>query len=103
MQIIIPMAGRGSRFARAGYKNIKPLIEVDGRPIIEHIVGLFPGETDFLFICASDHLKETNLRAVLNRIAPLASPLRPTAAAVAPNTVPFAPVLVTSSALPSSE
>lgn len=70
MQILIPMAGRGSRFARAGYKNIKPLIEVDGKPIIEHIVGLFPGETDFLFICAEDHLKTTPLRQVLNRIAP---------------------------------
>lgn len=70
MQIIIPMAGRGSRFVRAGYQNIKPLIEVDGRPIIEHIVGLFPGETDFLFICASDHLKNTELRTVLKRIAP---------------------------------
>ena len=70
MQIIIPMAGRGSRFARAGYQNIKPLIEVDGKPIIEHIVGLFPGETDFLFICAEDHLKSTPLRQVLNRIAP---------------------------------
>jgi NDP-sugar pyrophosphorylase family protein len=70
MQIVIPMSGRGSRFAAAGYTDIKPLIRADGVPIIEHIVRQFPGETDFLFICANDHLATTPVREVLNRIAP---------------------------------
>ncbi|MFO0810369.1 MAG: NTP transferase domain-containing protein [Gemmataceae bacterium] len=70
MQIVIPMSGRGSRYAAAGYANIKPLIEVDGRPIIEHIVRLFPGERDFVFICARDHLETTPLRDTLERLAP---------------------------------
>ena len=65
MQIVIPMAGSGTRFVRAGYKAIKPLIEVDGRPMIEHVVRMFPGEHDFLFICARPHLEETPLRTVL--------------------------------------
>jgi hypothetical protein len=43
------MAGSGARFARAGYTTIKPLIEVDGLPVIEHVVRMFPGERDFLF------------------------------------------------------
>lgn len=70
MQIVIPMAGSGTRFARAGYNTIKPLIEVDGRPMIEHVVRMFPGEYDFLFICAQPHLEETPLRSVLERLAP---------------------------------
>jgi NDP-sugar pyrophosphorylase family protein len=70
MQIVIPMAGRGGRFQRAGYDTLKPLIEVEGRPIIEHVVGLFPGERDFLFICADDQLAGTPLRAILERVAP---------------------------------
>jgi NDP-sugar pyrophosphorylase family protein len=70
MKIIIPMSGAGQRFVDAGYKVPKPLIEMDGIPIIEHVVRLFPGETDFIFICNSTHLKETNMRAVLERIAP---------------------------------
>src|SRR5687767_11834306 len=70
MQIIIPMAGSGARFVRAGYKSIKPLIEVDGKPMIEHVVRMFPGETDFVFICAENHLEETPLGSVLERIAP---------------------------------
>ena len=52
MQIVIPMSGRGQRFLDAGYRSIKPLVEVDGRPMIEHVVRTFPGETDFVFICA---------------------------------------------------
>ncbi len=70
MKIVIPMTGKGQRFIDAGYKTIKPLIEVDSKPIIEHVVNLFPGESDFIFICNSQHLKETNLKDVLKRIAP---------------------------------
>ena len=70
MQIVVPMAGSGSRFVRAGYSALKPLIEVDGRPIIEHVVAMFPGEHDFLFIVAAPHLETTPLHAVLERLVP---------------------------------
>jgi NDP-sugar pyrophosphorylase family protein len=70
MQIVIPMAGRGDRFLRAGYRTLKPLIEVDGRPMIAHVVDMFPGATDILFICAQDHLDQTPLRSVLEQVAP---------------------------------
>ncbi len=70
MQIVIPMSGSGTRFVRAGYTTLKPLIEIDGRPMIEHVVRMFPGETDFVFICAEPHLVETPMREILTRIAP---------------------------------
>lgn len=70
MKIVIPMSGLGKRFADAGYKDIKPLIEVNGKPIIEWVVNLFPGETDFIFICRDEHLKSTKLESVLRRIRP---------------------------------
>lgn len=70
MKIVIPMSGIGKRFLEAGYKEPKPLIEVDGKPIVEHIVNLFPGEKDFIFICNSEHLKQTNIKEILTRIAP---------------------------------
>lgn len=73
MKIVIPMSGSGQRFTDAGYNLLKPLIMVDGKPIIEHVVNLFPGEKDFLFICNRVHLKEINMRAVLNGIAPNSS------------------------------
>lgn len=70
MKIVIPMSGIGMRFLEAGYKEPKPLIEVDGKPIVEHIVNLFPGEKDFIFICNIEHLKQTNIKEILTRIAP---------------------------------
>ncbi len=62
MQIIIPMSGFGERFRRAGYKVPKPLIEIEGKPIIAHVIDMFPGEHDFLFICNNDHLVNTDYR-----------------------------------------
>ena len=62
MQIVIPMSGFGERFRRAGYAVPKPLIEVDGKPIIGHVIDLFPGETDFIFICNEDHLANPDYR-----------------------------------------
>ncbi|EKO3943266.1 hypothetical protein SD340_002935 [Vibrio fluvialis] len=58
MQIIIPMSGFGERFRKVGYKVPKPLIEVEGKPIIAHVIDMFPSETDFIFICNQDHLNE---------------------------------------------
>ncbi len=62
MQIVIPMSGFGERFRRAGYAVPKPLIEVDGRPIIGHVIDLFPGETEFTFICNEEHLANPDYR-----------------------------------------
>ena len=50
------MSGFGERFRRAGYTVPKPLIPVDGKPIIAHVIDLFPRETKFVFICNEDHL-----------------------------------------------
>lgn len=73
MHIIIPMSGIGNRFIEAGYKEPKPLIVIDGKPIIEHVCDLFPNEDKFTFICNSKHLAETNMREVLQNIKPNAN------------------------------
>jgi len=62
MQIIIPMSGFGERFRKVGYKVPKPLIEIDGKPVIGHVIDMFPGETDFIFICNNDHLANNEYR-----------------------------------------
>ncbi len=59
------MSGIGKRFIEAGYKDPKPLIEVDGKPMIYHVIDLFPAETNFHFICNDEHLKTTNMREIL--------------------------------------
>ena len=42
MQIVIPMSGFGNRFLKAGYKITKPLIRGDNKPIICHVIDLYP-------------------------------------------------------------
>jgi len=66
------MSGFGERFRRAGYAVPKPLIEIDGKPIIAHVIDRFPGETDFIFICNQEHLIEPNYRmeAILEEYCP---------------------------------
>lgn len=72
MQIVIPMSGFGERFRRAGYNVPKPLIEIDGKPVIAHVIDMFPGEKDFIFICNEEHLSrpEYRMRAILEEYCP---------------------------------
>ncbi len=70
MHIIIPMSGIGKRFLDNGYKVPKYLIEVENKPIIEHVINLFPNENKFTFICNNKHLKETNINDILKKLKP---------------------------------
>ncbi|MDR1216091.1 MAG: glycosyltransferase family 2 protein [Treponema sp.] len=72
LNIVIPMAGRGSRFANVGYTLPKPLIPVHGKPIIEVVINnLRPKqEHKFIFICLAEHIEKYSLREKLNEIAP---------------------------------
>lgn len=74
MKIIIPMTGYGSRFVAAGYRDLKPFIPVQGKPILQWIVdGIFPGEKDILFICRKEHLDTIpGMKERLAKIAPTA-------------------------------
>ena len=72
INIVIPMAGRGSRFANAGYTMPKPLIDVKGHYMIEWVVkNLTPNcEHRFIFLCLQEHIDKFNLPAYLEKIAP---------------------------------
>lgn len=70
MKIVVPMAGKGRRFKNLGSKLPKPLIPIDGKPMIEHVCNLFPGEEDFIFICNKEHAETTNILSILKKIKP---------------------------------
>lgn len=72
LNIVIPMAGRGSRFSEAGYKMPKPLIDVHGKYMIEYVTeNLRPKkEHRFIYICQETHLVKYNLEKTLKSIAP---------------------------------
>ena len=72
LNIVIPMAGAGSRFAVAGYENPKPLIDVAGLPMIQLVINnLRPREPHrFIFICQKSHLERYRLLEKLTDWAP---------------------------------
>lgn len=73
LQIVIPMAGRGSRFAQAGYQTPKPLIPVGGRPMIQWVIdNIRPTRPHrFIFLCLAEHLQTyPEVPAELRRLCP---------------------------------
>ena len=70
MNILIPMAGAGSRFSRAGYTFPKPLIEVRGKPMIEVVINNLNIEAHYIFLVQKEHYEKYNLKYLLNLIAP---------------------------------
>lgn len=70
MNVLIPMAGAGSRFAQAGYTFPKPLIEVHGKPMIELVVNNLNIEARYIFIVQKEHYEKYQLKYLLSLIAP---------------------------------
>lgn len=72
LNIVVPMAGRGSRFAKAGYEMPKPLIDIYGHPMIEYVTHNVKPicEHRFIYICQEEHLKKYGLAEELRRMSP---------------------------------
>ena len=70
LNILIPMAGAGSRFQQAGYTFPKPLIDVEGKPMIQVVVENLNMDANFIFVVQKEHREQYNLDTLLNLIAP---------------------------------
>lgn len=70
MNVLIPMAGHGSRFSQAGYTFPKPLIEVNGKPMIQVVVENLNIDAHYIFIVQKEHYEKYQLKYMLNMIAP---------------------------------
>jgi len=70
LNVLVPMAGAGSRFSQQGYTFPKPLIEVNGKPMIQVVVENLNIEAHYIFIVQQEHYEKYNLKYLLNLIAP---------------------------------
>ena len=70
MNVLIPMAGAGSRFAEQGYTFPKPLIEVGNKPMIQVVVDNLNIDAHHIFIVQQEHYEKYNLETVLNMVKP---------------------------------
>ncbi len=69
-QLIVPMTGTGQRFKDAGYRQLKPLIEVNGRFFFEHVEDMFPAVEDVLCITSKDEPQKYELTNKINHKYP---------------------------------
>ncbi len=67
LDIVIPMAGRGSRFSKAGFHLPKPLIDVRGQPMIRRVISNLAPAFDhrFIFLVLEEHLHGFGLESKL--------------------------------------
>lgn len=72
LNIVIPMAGRGSRFANVGYIMPKPLIDVHGKYMIEYVTKNIKPKCEhrFIYLCLQEHLDKYDLKSKLELFAP---------------------------------
>jgi len=70
LNVLIPMAGAGSRFEQAGYTFPKPLIEVNGKPMIQVVAENLNIEANYIYVTQKAHREKYNLDVLLNLITP---------------------------------
>ena len=70
LNVLIPMAGAGSRFEKAGYTFPKPLIDVRGKPMIQVVVDSLGMDANYIYIVQKSHREKYNLDTLLNLITP---------------------------------
>ena len=70
MKVLVPMAGAGSRFSKAGYTFPKPLIEVKGKPMIQVVVENLNIDAQHIFIVQKEHYEKYHLKTLLSMISP---------------------------------
>ena len=70
LTVLIPMAGAGSRFAKAGFQLPKPLIDINGKPMIQHVIDNLNMDAKFVFVVQREHCEKYNLSSYLKLMAP---------------------------------
>jgi len=66
MTVLIPAAGRGKRFADAGYAMPKPMIPVNGKPMLLQSVKALPQAAKWIFLCLENHLNQGLKKEILS-------------------------------------
>jgi dTDP-glucose pyrophosphorylase len=72
MNFVIPMAGLGSRFSKAGYALPKMLLQAKGKTLLEWSLSSLPFSlsTVVVFVGLQEHEKEFNLSTVIKELYP---------------------------------
>lgn len=69
-QVVIPMTGVGQRFVDAGYQELKPLIKIAEKTIIDHVLSMFKTADQVVCIVSQDHEQKDKLISEILRLRP---------------------------------
>ena len=70
LNVLIPMAGAGSRFEAAGYTFPKPLIEVKKKPMIQVVIENLNIDANYIYVVQKSHREKYNLDTLLGLLTP---------------------------------
>ena len=70
VNVVIPAAGQGKRFAEVGYQHPKPLIDVEGRPMIELVLENFRGVGRPIVLLQDRHVEQYCADSLIKSLAP---------------------------------
>src|SRR3989344_2425927 len=68
INIVIPLSGEGTSFKNAGYTFPKPLIDIDGKPMIQLVIENLKPKFDhkFILVCKHEHYEKYSLNQIFN-------------------------------------
>jgi NDP-sugar pyrophosphorylase family protein len=70
VNVLIPMAGLGSRFADSGYRDPKPMIDVNGKPMIAAVIDSLDIDAQYIFIVQQEHINKYSVDILLSDLVP---------------------------------
>ncbi len=73
LHIIMPMAGEGSRFAKAGWATPKPLIELQGVPLFQRAIGsvaIDGVDMKYSLIVRQEHIDNQHIDVLIKELLP---------------------------------
>jgi NDP-sugar pyrophosphorylase family protein len=62
---LITLAGDGLRFSKHGIKIPKPMIHIDGEPMVFRAVDCLPKAEKYVFVCRQSHIDKFNIDLLL--------------------------------------
>jgi len=70
LNVLIPMAGKGSRFSDVGYTTPKPLVPIRGLPMIQRVVENLNCKANYIFLVLEEHLETYDIDKILRNLSP---------------------------------
>jgi 3,4-dihydroxy-2-butanone 4-phosphate synthase len=70
MNILIPMAGAGTRFKEVGYRLPKPLIDVSGKPMVQRVIENLNIDGKYIFVVRQEHCDKYSINTLLKKLVP---------------------------------